>query len=147
MKQVLRYLKQTIGLQLEISANTNLNLTGYVDADWVEDTSNRKSMSDYLFQLGNNLVLWSSKKQISYRLIANRAEYVSAAQASQEVLWSRQLLIDIGELITQTTILFKDNQRRVELANNDQISTRTKYINIKFLHLRDLTKRDITKLR
>ena len=146
VKQVLRYLKQTIDLKLEISANTNLNLAGYVDADWAGDSSDRKSTSGYLFQLGSNLVLWSSKKQMSVALSSTEAEYVSAAQASQEILWLRQLLIDIGEPATQATVLFEDNQGCIKLANKDKVSTRTKHIDIKYHHLRDLTERDIIQL-
>ena len=44
VKQVLRYLKQTIGLKLEISAKTNINLARYVDADWtgIHSTENQR---------------------------------------------------------------------------------------------------------
>jgi Reverse transcriptase (RNA-dependent DNA polymerase)/gag-polypeptide of LTR copia-type/Integrase core domain/GAG-pre-integrase domain len=146
VKQVLRYLKQTIHLKLEISAHTDLNLAGYVDADWAGDISDRKSTSGYLFQLGSNLVSWSSKKQVSVALSSTEAEYVSAAQASQEVLWLRQLLNDIGELTTQATVLFEDNQGCIKIANNDKVSSRTKHIDIKYHHLRDLTERDVIRL-
>ena len=50
------------------------------------DTSDRKSTSGYMFQLGSNLVSWSSKKQVSVALSSTEAEYVSAVQASQEFL-------------------------------------------------------------
>jgi len=39
LKRVMRYLKQTLSLKLKISADHNLDLVGYVDADWGGDMS------------------------------------------------------------------------------------------------------------
>jgi len=42
------YLKETVDLKLKISADSNLELSGYADADWAGDTADRKSTSGYL---------------------------------------------------------------------------------------------------
>ena len=64
VKRVLCYIKVTwdYGLLYQSSQNGNIQLKGYVDADW-RGTKNRKSISGYLFPLGNNLVSWASKRQ------------------------------------------------------------------------------------
>ena len=146
LKQVMRYLKQTIDVKLEISGSAENSLIGYVDADWGGDTSDRKSTSGYLFKLGNNSISWSSKIQASVALSSTEAEYISAAHACQELLWLRQLLAEIGEQITGPTTLFEDNQGCIKLANNDKGSARTKHIDIRYHHLRDLTERNIIEL-
>lgn len=96
VKQVIRYFKQTINLKLKISADDNLELVGYVDADWAGDITDRKSTSAYLYKLDETSVSWSSKKQASVALSSTEGEYVSAACASQEVIWLRQLEIMQG---------------------------------------------------
>ncbi len=146
VKQVMRYLKQSINLKLEISANTKGKLVGYVDADWAGDMTDRKSTSGYIFQFGGSAISWSSKKQTSVALSSTEAEYVSAALASQEAVWLRQLLQDIGVHTTEPTTLYEDNQGCIKISNNDGVSVRTKHIDIKHHHLRDLVSRNIIKL-
>ena len=57
VKRVYRYIKGTLdyGLLYQSSQHGNVQLKGYVDADW-GGTENRKSISGYLFTLGSNLV-------------------------------------------------------------------------------------------
>jgi hypothetical protein len=86
VKQVMRYLQQTIHLKLGISGASEIDLIGYADAHWAGDTSDRKSTSGYIFQLGNNTVSWSCKKQVAVALSSTEAEYISAAYASQELI-------------------------------------------------------------
>jgi hypothetical protein len=145
VKQTMRYLKQTINFKFEISTGLDINLIGYVDADWAGDTTDRKSTSGHIFQLGGNAISWSSKKQTSVALSSTEAEYVAAATASQEIIWLRQLLQDLGEATTGPTLLYEDNQRCIKLANSERINARTKHIDIKHHHLRDLTERNVIK--
>ena len=86
LKRVIRYLKQTISLKLKISADHDLDLVGYVDADWGGDISDRKSTSGFFYLLGQSPISWSSKKQVSVALSSTEAEYVSAGYASQEAI-------------------------------------------------------------
>lgn len=141
----MRYLKQTINFKLEISTGSDINLIGYVDADWAGDTTDWKSASGYIFQLGGNAISWSSKKQTSVALLSTEAEYVVAATASQKVIWLRQLLQDLGEVTTGPTRLYEYNQGCIKLANSERINARTKHIDIKHHHLRDLTESHVMK--
>ena len=54
--QILRYLKGTIGKGIMFSKNGHLEITGYTDADWVGNISDRKSTSGYFTFVGGNLV-------------------------------------------------------------------------------------------
>ena len=145
VKRVMRYLKQTADLKLKISA-VNLDLVGYVDADWAGDVSDRKSTSGYLYKLGESPVSWSSKKQASVALSSTEAEYISAALASQEVAWIRQLLCDLGVPATQATLMYEDNQGCIKLAAGDKMNARTKHIDVRYHHLRDLVERHVIEL-
>jgi hypothetical protein len=65
LKKVLRYLHGTIDMRLTLGGGTdhNLQLTGFADADWANDSSTRKSRSGYFFTLGRGPITDKSKQQ------------------------------------------------------------------------------------
>jgi hypothetical protein len=146
VKDVMWYLKQSVHLKLKMSADSEIDLIGYVDADWAGDTVDRKSTSGYLFQLGGSSISWSSHKQMSVALSSTEAEYVAAAYASQEAVWLRQLHNDLGEPAVGATRLYEDNQGCIKLATSEKINARTKHIDIRHHHLRDLAENGIVEL-
>ncbi|XP_020685926.1 uncharacterized protein LOC110102092 [Dendrobium catenatum] len=66
LKGVLRYIKGSLNYGLPISLG-KLHLRTYADADWASDHLDRKSTSGFCTFLGNNLILWSVKKQAGNR--------------------------------------------------------------------------------
>ena len=140
------FLKQIVHLKLAITGSVDSKLIGYIDADWADDTLVRKSTSGYLFKFSGNTISWSSKTQTSVALSSTRAEYVSAALASQEAVWLQQLLEDMGIIKTEPITLFEDNHGCLKLADNEGMSVQTKHIDIKHHHLRDLVQHNVIKL-
>ena len=65
VKRIIRYVNGTSNYGLRYSKDSNACLVGYSDADWVGSVDDRKSTLGGCFYLGNNLVLWMSKKQNS----------------------------------------------------------------------------------
>ena len=115
-----------------------MELSGYADADWAGDTADRKSTSGYFYKLGEVPESWSSKKQVSVALLSTEAEYMSAAYASQEAVWLRQLLTDLGMSLAQATTVYEDNQGYIKLANSEKLNARTEHIDVRHHYLRDL---------
>ena len=64
VKRILRYLKGTLDLGLHINKSSPTSLTAYSDADWAGCPDTRRSTSGFCVFLGNNLVSWSSKRQV-----------------------------------------------------------------------------------
>ena len=64
--QVINFLKYTtnLGIIFKSSKTLNWNLECYSYSDISGDTTNRKSISGYLIYVNQNLVAWSSKKQL-----------------------------------------------------------------------------------
>ena len=60
--QILRYLKETPRKGIMFPKNGHLEITGYIDADWAGNISDRKSKSGYFTFVGGNLVTRRSKK-------------------------------------------------------------------------------------
>ena len=53
---VLRYLKVTSSYGLCYSSANNLELCGYSDSDWVGSLDDRKSTSDYIFNISSSAI-------------------------------------------------------------------------------------------
>ncbi|KFD63722.1 hypothetical protein M514_24075 [Trichuris suis] len=146
-KRVLRYLAGTKELKLCLSAMSNPVLQGYVDADWAGDRTDRKSTSAYLFQFGESIISWSTKKQTTVALSSTEAEYIAMAEPCKELLWLRQLLEDFGIPQMNATTIFEDNQGCICLVESERFTDRTKHISVKYHLLKDLRERGIIDVK
>lgn len=61
-------------------------------------------------------VSWTNKKQCCVAVSTTEFEYVVASLATRELIWLRQVLIDIGHSPLSSTPLRCDNQSAINLA-------------------------------
>ncbi|TPX55755.1 DNA-directed DNA polymerase, partial [Powellomyces hirtus] len=104
-KRVLRYLRGTSTYSLCIGGN-NVTLHGYSDADWGNNIIDRRSITGYLFCIGNaGPVTWASKRQPTVALSSTEAEYMALSFATQETIWLCSLLkeLQIPEYLDENT--------------------------------------------
>ena len=68
VKRIFRYLQGTKSHGIQYRPSDQVVFSGYSDADWAGDLSDRKSTSGYLFQLAGGPISWGSKKllEINY---------------------------------------------------------------------------------
>lgn len=120
MKRVMRYLKGTINLGITYSNedSNELELIGYLDADWGGDLNDRKSTSGYIFKVSGGSVSWRSKKQTCVALSTAEAVYVALSAAVQESLWLKQLISELTISNETPTIIFEDNQSAIAMTHN-----------------------------
>ncbi|UYV68769.1 hypothetical protein LAZ67_6000770 [Cordylochernes scorpioides] len=145
-KRIVRYLKTTKELELRISNQKPPTLEAYSDATWASDNTDRKSLSGNLLLLGSNPISWMTGKQGCVSLSSTEAELISAAEASQELLWLLDLLKDL-ELEQKAPIYFhQDNQSCLKICSSEKVSSRTKHIATKIHHLKDLQKKTVIKM-
>ena len=138
VKRLLRYIKGTLDYGLKFqSVDGEDDLYGYSDANWAGDIDDRRSVSGYVFKVAGSTVSWCSKKQGTVAKSTTEAEYVSLSNATQELIWMRRLLSDIGYKIETPTTMYKDNQGAIEIAKNPRFHNRTKHIDIKFHFIRE----------
>jgi len=133
-KRVLRYLKGTMDYCLFFS-NDQLDLEGFVDADWGGDISDRKSYTGYVFKLSGSAVSWESKKQRTVALSSAEAEYMGISEATKEAIFLQSLL-KLTEDVKCIT-LYNDNQSAQKLALNQRYHSRTKHIDIRHHFIRE----------
>ncbi|GMG23088.1 unnamed protein product [Ambrosiozyma monospora] len=135
-KHVLRYVKGTLHLKLVYRHSSSFKITGYCDADWAGDKSDRKSTSGYFFSISGAPVIWKSKKQHSIALSSTESEYISLSESLKDLLWLTQLLKTIHLQPQQLTEIFEDNEGCIALANHPAHHERTKHIDIRYHFLR-----------
>jgi len=136
-KRVLRYLKGTMEQGIKIKKNIDMKLVGYTDADWAQDTEDRKSTSGYIYEIGGAIISWKSKKQPTVALSTAEAEYNAIAFAMKEGLYLRNLLMEIGFEQKEPTMLYVDNQAAISWALNPVEKQRTKHIDLKYHFIRE----------
>ena len=137
VKRILRYLQGTIDYGLVFSSDgVGDELYGYSDADWAGDVDTRRSTSGYVFKIDAS-VSWSSRKQVTVARSTTEAEYVALSAASQEAVWLRRLLADIGFSSSGPTLLFEDNNGAIDLSKNPKYHNRTKHIDIAYHFTRE----------
>nr|GFC28181.1 ribonuclease H-like domain-containing protein [Tanacetum cinerariifolium] len=95
LKRILCYVRGTLdyGLQLHVSSTTQLS--EYTDVDWVGCPVIRRSITGYCVFLGDNLLSWSAKRQVTLSRSSDEAEYRGVANVVAETAWIRNLLCEL----------------------------------------------------
>lgn len=138
VKRVLRYVRGTSDLKLCFHSDSSDPLIRcYVDADWASDNNTRKSTSGIVCLLYGTPVYWSSRKQKIVTLSSTESEYVAASSATQELIWYRQLLIELGIPLNSSIPLLVDNQSAIALASSHKTNARTKHIDVRYHFIRE----------
>ncbi|XP_040362272.1 uncharacterized protein LOC112202395 [Rosa chinensis] len=128
--RILRYLKSAPGKGLLFSKHSHLDVSGYTDADWAGNITDRRSTSGYFTFVGGNLVTWKSKKQKVVARSSAEAEYRGMARGLCELLWLRNLLRDLGFRQEKAMQLYCDNKAAIEIAHNPVQHDRTKHVEV-----------------
>ena len=131
-KRVLRYLKGTQDLGIKYTQVDDFNLIGYSDSDFDGDKETGVSTSGYAMSLGSGAVFWRSRKQSVPADSTTEAEYMAAAEATEEIVWLKKILEDLQVKQVQSTPLMIDNTSAIKLAKNPKFHDRTKHINNKY---------------
>ncbi len=61
VKQIFRYLQNTLQMKLQFSATASKEVLRYCDADWGGDLENRRSTTGFVFMIRGEAISWSSK--------------------------------------------------------------------------------------
>ncbi|GJV89496.1 ribonuclease H-like domain-containing protein [Tanacetum coccineum] len=105
MKHVLRYLRGTTDLELQLFRSTTSQLIAYSDVDWAGCPATRRSTSGYYVFLG-------------------------VANAVAETSWIRNLLRELHTPLFTATLVYCDNFSVVYMSANPIQHQRTKHIEI-----------------
>ena len=140
LDRIFCYLYHTIDHSVTFGnvAQDELDLVGYTDANWGEDTTTRRSTGAYIFTLNGGPVSWSAKRQATVALSSTEAEYIALCQACREAVSLRELLTELGYHKRATTIrIHVDNQGAIALGKNANFHKRTKHVDIQYHYVRE----------
>jgi hypothetical protein len=137
--RVLIYVRDTADRALVMQPNPNRNLESYVDSNW----ATKFSCSGGMFFFYGCLFHWFSKMQRSVTLSSAEAEFFGAMLAAKEVIFIRELLIDLGFSIDGASIINCDSKSAVGMAFDPVAFKKTKHILRAAEFLRDLVNRGV----
>ena len=138
-KRVMRYLQRTKDYMLTYRKSNQLEIIGYSDSDFARCRDSMKSTSCYIYLLVGGAISWKSFKQSIIASSTMAAEFVTCYEASNHGIWLRNFVtgLRIMDGIERPLKLFCDNKSAVLYSNNNKSSTKSKFIDIKFLVVKE----------
>ena len=102
----------------------------FSDVDWEGSKEDGRSALAYCVFFGGKLISLKSKKQSVVSWSSVESEYRAMAQSVFEIMWIRQLLMEVGIETSVPTKFWRDNQDAMHIASNLVFHERTKHIEI-----------------
>ncbi|GJR51344.1 retrovirus-related pol polyprotein from transposon TNT 1-94 [Tanacetum coccineum] len=136
VKQVFRYLRQTINMGLWYLKDFGFELIAYSDADHAGCNDDYKSTLGGIQFLGDKLVSWSFKKQDYTAMSTAEAEYVSLSACCAQVIWIRTQLLDYGFCYNKIP-MYCDSKSAIAISCNPVQHSRIKDINIRYNFIKE----------
>ncbi|GJT80375.1 ribonuclease H-like domain-containing protein [Tanacetum coccineum] len=146
LKRILRYVRGTLDHGLQLHASSMTQLVAYTDADWAGCLVTRRSTSGYCVFLGDNLLSWSAKRQVTLSRSSAEAEYRGVANVVAETAWIRNLLRELHTPLFTATLVYCDNVSAIYLSTNHVQHQRTKHIEIDIHFVRDYVASGILRI-
>ena len=143
VKRIMRYLREAPGQGVWMACNGSTEIVGYCDADWAGDRVDRRSTTGYCTFIGGNLVTWKSKKQKVVSCSSAEAEYRAMRKLTNELIWIKGLLGDLGVETTTPITIHCDNQAAIHIASNSVFHERTKHIEVDCHKVRQAVEKQI----
>ncbi|GJV54872.1 retrovirus-related pol polyprotein from transposon TNT 1-94 [Tanacetum coccineum] len=146
VKQIFRYLKDSINMGLWYPKDTGFELTAFLDSDHAGCLDSRKSTSGGIqFLGGDKLVSWSSKKQDCTSMSLAEAEYVSLSACCVQVLWLRTQLTYYGFHFDKIP-MYCDSKAAIAISCNPVQHSRTKHIDVRYHFIKEHVEKGIVEL-
>jgi hypothetical protein len=138
VKRIFRYLRKTHQMKLMFREALKL-LESYTNSNWAEDQDIRRSISEYAFNVDNDVISWFSKRQFIVTLFICEIEYTKQILITKEVIWLRNLMIQLTCNVeySQTIMIYENNQSVIALIKNSQFHARIKHIDIQIHFIRE----------
>jgi len=144
VKKIFQYLKATENYGIKFTKEKDLKI--FVDADYAGDQTTRKSTSGFLIMIGDSPTSWYSKLQNCVATSTAESEYYSISDCAKHSMWYINVLNELNINI-KYAIINVDNNAAIYNCQNQSINTRSKHIDIKYHHIRDLIKKNKIKLK
>jgi len=139
VKRVMRYLKRTKGYMLIYQKFDNLEIIGYSDSDFAGCHDRKCSTSGYIYMLAGGAISWKFTKQTLVASSTMVAKFIACFEASNHEIWLRKFVTSLRVVdgIERPLKTYCDNNSTVLYSNNNMSATKSKFIDIKFLVVKE----------
>ena len=95
LKQVLKYMRGTVGYGLVFKQGGPQSLIRYSDSSHNMDQYDGKSTTWHLFCYDKTPITWCSQKQEIVAWSSCEAEFMAATEAAKQAIWLQELMSEI----------------------------------------------------
>jgi len=140
---VLRYLASTPGVG-PVFKSSVVELVVFSDSAYGVFRDGFSS-SAHMFSLGRHNAPFavSSRAQSDVATCPMTAEYYSASNACKNIVFYRQLLVELGWSSTAPVLLILDNKTAISLVQAPQVSVKSRHIEQHYHYIRDLYSKQV----
>jgi hypothetical protein len=143
-QRCLQYLKETASLGIQFTGESDTKI--YCDSNWGGHEEKRVSRSGYAIMINGGPVVFRSILQRTQALSTAEAEYMALCAATQDALFVRQMMEEMGLKRSGPMEVLEDNQACIAIASNEETSQRAKHIDIRYHFVRGMISAGIIKL-
>jgi hypothetical protein len=138
VKRIFRYLRKTYQMKLMFREALKF-LKNYTNSNWAKNQDIKRSISEYVFNVDNDVISWFSKRQFIVTLSICEIEYTRQTLIAKEAIWLRNLMTQLTCDVeySQTMMIYEDNQNVIALIKNSQFHARIKHIDIQTHFIRE----------
>nr|GEY60693.1 retrotransposon protein, putative, Ty1-copia subclass [Tanacetum cinerariifolium] len=115
----------------------NVDVDGYVDADYAKDLDKGRSITGYVFMVHGCVVSWKAILQHVVVLSTTEPDYMALTKAVKESIWLKGLLIEL-RVNLRSGVLNYDNQSVIQLSRNAIFLERMKHINVRYHFIKEI---------
>ena len=130
VEHILCYLKEAPGRGILYKKYEHTKIEFFFYTDWARFKEYRKSTSGYYVFFGGNLISWNSKKQSIVSQSSAESKYRAMTRYVFEIMWMRQLLMEVSIETSIPMKLWCDNQAVMHIASYLVFHEQTKHIEI-----------------
>ncbi|GJX25728.1 ribonuclease H-like domain-containing protein [Tanacetum coccineum] len=95
LKRIFRYVHGTLDFRLQLYASSTGSFVAYSNADWAGCPTTRRSTSGYYVLLGDKLLSWSSKRQLTLSRSSAEADAIYLTSNPVQHQRTKHIEIDI----------------------------------------------------
>jgi len=133
--KIFNYLKGNTNYGLYFTKDKTIK--AYSDADYAGDKDSRRSTSGFMITIGNSPISWSSKLQHCVSTSTAESEYYSLSECSKHCIWIKNMLNELHQNNKEINI-YVDNRATIHMSKNVLINQKSKHIDIRYHHVREL---------
>ncbi|GJQ96839.1 hypothetical protein Tco_0007978 [Tanacetum coccineum] len=118
-----------------------LKVSCYADASFQTDKDDIKSQMGYVVVLNGGAVDWKSDKQSTTAMSSIEVEYIAAAEASVEAVWTRKFIDGLGDVVPsnkRSMEMLCDNEPAITIAADLGILKRARHFQRKYHYIREV---------